>query len=202
MKLIERAKNIVLTPKTEWPVIASEPATTSGLYTAYVIPLAAIGPVASFIGLSALGALMPTGVAAIGAGVGVVAGLLSFLLALVSVFVLGLIVDALAPTFGGTKNPMQALKLAVYASTPSWLGGIFGIFPLLAILGLIAAAYSVYLLYLGLPVMMKSPADKSAGYTAVTVVCAAVLSIVVSMITGAVLMSGIAGGVMGPGLMR
>ena len=48
-KLIDRVKAILLTPTTEWPVIAAEPETTSGLYTKYIMILAAIGPIAMFL---------------------------------------------------------------------------------------------------------------------------------------------------------
>jgi hypothetical protein len=50
MDLIQRAKNICLTPTTEWPVIATEPATPGGLLGGYAAPLAAIGAIAGFIG--------------------------------------------------------------------------------------------------------------------------------------------------------
>src|SRR6185503_11962923 len=40
--LIERVKNICLTPSTEWPIIAAEPASTGTLIAGYVVPLAAI----------------------------------------------------------------------------------------------------------------------------------------------------------------
>ena len=43
--------------------------------------------------------------------------ILQYLLSLASVFVLALIIDALAPTFGGTKNQVQALKVAAYSNT-------------------------------------------------------------------------------------
>lgn len=188
MNLIERAKNIVLRPKTEWPVIAGETPSTTDLFTGYAIPLALIGPVAGFIGFSAFGAMIPGGMQ-LGAGLGLVSAVLSFVLALAAVFVLGLIINALAPTFGGTQDKAQALKLAVYASTPSWLGGIFGLIPLLSILSLLASAYSIYLLYLGLPVLMKSPQEKSVAYTAVAIAAAIVLWIIVSALTGAMMWS-------------
>ena len=55
MALIDRIKNICITPKTEWPVIAGETTSTSSLMTGYVMPLAAIGAVAGFIGSSLIG---------------------------------------------------------------------------------------------------------------------------------------------------
>ncbi len=46
MALVERVTNILLKPKVEWPRIAEESATTSSVFTGYVMILAAIGPLA------------------------------------------------------------------------------------------------------------------------------------------------------------
>ena len=183
MSLMERAKNILLQPKTEWPVIESEQATTGSLYTGYVIPLAAIAPVANIIGWSVFGYHVPfVGAIRYPIGVSVRNAIVVYVLGLVSVFVLGLIIDALAPTFGGQKNHVQALKVATYSYTAAWVGGIFNLIPAIALLGLLAALYSFYLLYLGLPVLMKAPEDKAVGYTAVVIIVAIVLYFVIGAI--------------------
>lgn len=74
------------------------------------------------------------------------------------VYVIAIVTDALAPTFGGTKNQSNALKLVVYAMTPIWLAGVFLLIPQLRILGL----YGLYLFWLGIPALMKAPDEKSA----------------------------------------
>lgn len=183
MSLMERAKKIVLQPKTEWPVIDAEQTTTGALYTGYIIPLAAIGPIASIIGWSVFGMSLPfLGSFRIPIAYAVRAAVVSYIAGLIGVYVLALIIDALAPTFGGQKNQIQALKVAAYSATAAWLAGIFSIFPALAILGLVGL-YSLYLLFLGLPVLMKAPEDKAMGYTVVVILCAIVLGILVSYIT-------------------
>ena len=183
MSLMERAKNILLQPKTEWPVVEAEQTTTGSLYTGYIIPLAAIGPVAQIIGWSVFGMSVPfVGTFRIPIGYGLRTAVITYVASLVSVFVLALIIDALAPTFGGQKNQMQALKVAAYSSTAAWVAGIFGIIPALAVLGLLGL-YSLYLLYAGLPVLMKAPEDKAVGYTVVVIVCAIVLWIIVGWLT-------------------
>ena len=113
---------------------------------------------------------------------GLVVALFTFCMAVVGVFVLSLVINALAPTFGGEQNSTQALKVAVYSYTPAWIAGVLNIVPVLGILGIFAAFYALYLLYLGLPRLMKCPEDKAVAYTAVVVVCAIVLSIVISVI--------------------
>jgi hypothetical protein len=184
MALIERAKKILLSPKQEWAVIDGEAATPQQLYVGYVLPLAAVGPLASMIGMSLFGVgigplhfRVPFGVAIRGAVV-------QYVLTLISIFVVALIIDALAPSFGGQKSSIQALKVAVYSMTAAWLAGIFAIIPMLAILGIVGL-YSFYLLYLGLPVLMKAPADKAVVYTIVVVVCAVVLFLITSAVVGA-----------------
>ena len=105
-------------------------------------------------------------------------------------YLLSLIINFLAPKFGGTPNALKALKLAVYGATASLLGGLFALLPSLAVLGVIAGLYSIYLVYLGLPVLMGSPPEKSLAYTAVTIVCAVVLAIVMGAVSSALLPRG------------
>ena len=183
MALMERAKNILLQPKQEWPVIDTEQTSVGSLYTGYIIPLSAIGPIASVIGWSVFGMRVPfAGSMRIPISFGIRSAVIAYVLGLVGVFVLALIIDALAPTFGGQKNQIQALKAAAYSSTAAWVGGIFGLIPALAILGLLAVIYSLYLLFLGLPVVMKAPQDKAVGYTVVVILVAIVLYFVIGII--------------------
>jgi hypothetical protein len=185
MNLVERAKRILLTPRTEWETIDTEPTTTSALYTGYIMPLAAIGPIAQVIGYSVFGVRMPFGGTMYRTPIGtaITTAVVTYVLSLVAVYLIALIIDALAPTFGGTKNQMQALKVAAYSSTAGWVAGIFALVPGLRILGLLGL-YSIYLLYLGLPVLMKAPADKATGYTAVVVVAGIVLFMVIGALAG------------------
>jgi hypothetical protein len=98
---------------------------------------------------------------------------------LISVFVVALIVDALAPNFGGKKNQMQALKVAAYAFTPAWVVSVLHVIPALGTLVLLAGIYSIYVLYLGLPVLMQAPKEKAGAYTAVVGVCAIVVFVII-----------------------
>jgi hypothetical protein len=194
MDIIQRAKNICLTPATEWPVISAEPATPGGLLTGYAAPLAAIGAIAGFLGGAIIGQTLPfVGHYRVPLAAGLIAAIFTFCMALVGVFVLSLIIDALAPTFGGQKNSIQALKVAVYSYTPAWIAGVLQIVPLLGILGVFAALYGLYLLYLGLPQLMHSPQEKAIPYTVVVVVCAIVLSVVITAVGGLLVGAGMVG---------
>jgi len=114
---------------------------------------------------------------------GIASAIVSYLLAFVMVYVVGLIIDALAPTFNGQKNQPNALKLAVYSMTPAWLAGIFSLVPGLRTLGILGL-YGLYLLWVGLPLLMKAPEEKSIGYAAAVVLCAIVISILIGVIVG------------------
>ena len=184
MSLMERAKNILLQPKTEWPVIDTEQTSTAALYTGYIIPLAAVGPIAQIIGMSVIGVSLPfLGSFRVPIGYAVRSAAVTFVAALIGVFVVALIIDALAPTFGGQKNQMQALKVAAYSSTAAWVAGILGILPALGLIVLLVSLYSLFLLYLGLPVLMKAPQDKAVGYTVVVIVCWIVLWVIIATIS-------------------
>src|SRR5215211_2737620 len=105
MNIVDRVKRLLVSPDPEWSVIAGEPATLGGLITGYVLPLAALSAIGSLLGTLFIG--------------------LGLMLAIIAVVILSVIIDALAPTFGAAKNSTNAAKVAAYAPTPAWVGGIF-----------------------------------------------------------------------------
>jgi Yip1-like protein len=184
---VTRAKNICLTPNTEWPIIAEEQTPAASLIAGYVVPLAAIGAVAGLIGGTLVGISVPFGgTYRVPLTMGIVTAVFTFGMAIVGVLLISLVINLLAPTFGAQQNSAQALKVAVYSYTPAWIAGVLHILPLLGVLGIIAALYGLYLLYLGLPRVMKCPEDKALAYTAVVVVCAIVLTVVTAAVGAAV----------------
>jgi hypothetical protein len=180
---VEHAREILLHPKQEWMRIEKEPTSVGDLYRKYIAPLAAIGPVAAIIGWSVFGIGVPfAGRYRMPLGSALASGVARYVLALIGVFVLALIIDSLAPSFSGQKSRTQALKVAAYASTAAWCAGIFALVPPLAFLGILGL-YSLYLLYSGLPVLMKVPQDRAAGYTLVVVICAIVLFALIAWVS-------------------
>ncbi len=199
--IVDRARDILLKPKEEWTVIDGEPATIGGLYSGYILWLAAIGPVAGLIGTQLFGysAFGYTYKPPLGSSLGM--AILTYVLSLVSVYVLALIIDALAPTFNGTRNQIQAFKVAAYSSTAAWVAGIFAIIPALGVLGILGL-YSLYLLYLGLPRLMRVSEDKAIGYILGVIVAGIVLWFIVGAIVAALTASmfGGLGSLAGPGI--
>jgi len=178
MNIVERAKNMILQPKQEWQVIDGETHTVKDLYLHYAMILAAIPAVAAFIGFSIIGLGGVLSQYRIPIASGIAMMIVKYVLSLASVYVLALIIDALAPNFASQKNFLQALKLSVFSMTAAWLAGIFSILPALAILGLLGL-YSLYLLFLGLPVLMKTAADKAVPYFVVILIAAIVVHVVI-----------------------
>jgi hypothetical protein len=178
-KLIERVKNVLLSPKTEWPVIAQEQADVASLYLGYAAILAAIPAVFGFLG----GLVFSPGSFVIL----FVMMILQYVLAIGMTFVMALIIDALAPTFGAQKNAIQAHKTSVYASTAAWVSGIFLLIPLIGwIVAIAGGIYSLVQLFWALPYTMKSPSEKTGGYFAVIIVIAIVLRFIIGFIIGAI----------------
>jgi hypothetical protein len=197
--LVDRAKDIILSPKTEWDVIDGEASTIGGIYTSYVMILAAIPALCNTLGLLFFLPRPSEEVAAMGRAFGVpvfstssiiAGGVVQYVLALASVYIMALIIDALAPSFGGTKNQLKAFKVAAYYPTAAWIAGVLMIIPLLGLLVLVAAIYSLYTLYVGLPKLMRVPTDKTVGYFVVTLILAIIVFVVVGYIANRIVYGG------------
>jgi len=185
--LVTRAKAIILSPKLEWPVIEAESASIKSILVPYAVLLTAIGPLATLIG----GQIFPVRLFGVVYRPDLMAGMLHAVvgwgLGLVAVYLLALIIDALAPSFDGQQDRVQATKLAVYSMTPAWVAAILGLVPALAWLGGLLGLYSLYLFYLGLPQLMKAAPSKTMIYTVVVVIAAIILWMVVGAILGSMI---------------
>jgi hypothetical protein len=182
MNLIERVKNILVTPKTEWEVINGESETPQSLLPKYVVPLALIGAVAAFIGFGFIG-VGAFGFKVVGIKWGLTTAVKMLLQGILSYFICTYVIDALAPTFKSEKDLGKSAQLVAYASTAGAVGGVFYVLPMLSILVLLAALYGIYLFYIGMPIMKKTPQDQIIPYMLVS----AVIIIVVSLVLGFIL---------------
>ena len=179
MNLVDRAKNIIVTPKTEWPVIASETPNTQQILVTYILPLALIPVIANIIGWGFVGAIFKS------VSWGIAMGLVQFFAVFISIFIATLVINALAPNFSSTKDSGRAMQLVAYSYTPSLVGGIFALIPMISWLGSLFALYGLYLLYVGLPHLMKTPKDKVAVYFIVSlIVIVVVYWVIAAILTG------------------
>lgn len=179
-KVAQRAKEVLLRPGKTFEVIKDEATTSRDLIFGYLVILAIIPAVASIIGMSAVGTFRLPLVNSLSMAV------VQYVLTLIGIYILGLIINALASSFSGVKNEIQALKVAVYCATPSLVAGILYIAPALSVLAIIAGLYGLYLLYLAIPIMMGCPKEKALGYTVVVIIVDIVVSIVISSLVSLV----------------
>jgi len=187
-KIIQRVRSLLVSPRTEWPVIGAEPATVAGLYREYILILAAIPPVFRFVKSCVLGyAWHGFQVYRLGVVPGLTAAIVEYGISLIAVYGMALIIESLAPSFGGQPNRIQALKVVAYSYTASWIAGFAVVLPgLYVLVALAGAIYSIYLLYLGLPSTMKVVPERAGTYTAVTAVIALVLGWIIGAIAGGI----------------
>jgi hypothetical protein len=180
---IARIKAILLSPRTEWPLIEAETADVASIYRTYLIWLAGLSALATFIGTSIVGIGGFGMTFRVPLLSGLASAVVTVVLTLLMIYVLAWVADALAPKFGGRKHFLSAFKLLAYASTASLVASVVYIVPSLSILALLGSLYSVYLLFLGLPVMMKCPPARALPYTAVLLVCGFVAGLAVAALS-------------------
>jgi hypothetical protein len=198
MSIVNRAKNILTSPKTEWPIIGAEPATTGGLMT-YAAILSGIAQICSIIGALFLsGAMGSLGAAGMGMTFIIASAVVGWLLGLAIIYLMSIIAGALAPSFDGQKDNLAALKLLVYAGTAVWVFSFLSIIPILgSIAALVGFAYAIYLIYVGAPHTVRVPEGKAGGYAAVVVI----IWIVLYFILTAILVTTLMGSMMGSAAM-
>jgi len=184
-------------PKEEWVKIKGESTSIAQLFTSYAAILAAVPAVAQFIGNGLVGKKIPfVGWVRYPLGSALFQAILYYIFTLVSVYIFGIVINALAPSFGSKQNLPNAMKLAVYSMTPMWIGGVFYIIPFLGFLAILASLYGLYILYLGFDnPLMDTPKEKILGYLLVSIVVIVVLSLVVLLVLGAIFTVGTIGGI-------
>jgi Yip1 domain len=181
MNLIERVKNILLTPKTEWDVITGETATPQSLLMGYVLPLAIVAAAGSLLkGLLFAGAY--------GLKYFVVTAAITFIASVISFYITVIIVDLLAPSFTSEKNMGKSAQLVAYSATPSYVGALLSFIPVVGgIIALAAWAYGVYLMYLGIGPLKKTQEDKKVVYMIVAFLIMIALYFILVAILGVIL---------------
>ena len=184
MDIVERVKNIIMTPKTEWLVIAAEEPNTAQIFKGYVLPLALIHAIAHTIGLGVIGRGMVSSFSW-----GIAMGLIQFILAFVGVYVSAYVIAFLAPRFGSQQDMGRAVQLVAYSYTPAWVAGILSIVPALGVLVFVGGLYGLYLMYLGLPQMMKTPQDKVIGYLVVSIIAMIVIYWIITLLLTSIILS-------------
>jgi len=190
MNLVDRIKNILLSPATEWEEIKKEEYMVSDLFTKYALKLAAIPAVAGFLGFILFGFNYGFGSYRPGFGVSLKWAISMYIMSLIGVYILAYIVDILAPTFDSKKHLPTSMKVVVFAYTAAWVGGIFNLIPVLGILGAIASIYSLVLLYKGLQIVKEVPKNKMVGYFVAIIVASIIVFAITSIFVNKIAFGG------------
>lgn len=158
MNIIDRVKNILLTPKTEWDIINGETATPQSLLMSYVLPLAIVASAGTLLKGLLFGGT--TGLMFF-----IVTAIITFMVHAITYYVIVIIVDMLAPSFDSEKNLGKSAQLVAYSATSSYLGAFFSFVPIVGwLIALAGWGYGIYLMYLGIGPLKKAPEDKKVVY--------------------------------------
>ncbi|MDD2314938.1 MAG: Yip1 family protein [Proteiniphilum sp.] len=186
MDIIKRAKDILVTPKTAWNTIAEENQNQLVILVTYLIPLALIPALASFIGYGIIGhSVMGIHVGSVGFGLR--QAILSFISSLAGVYLSAWVISLLSPKFELTKDFNRAFQLVSYSYTPIFVAGILLIIPSLSIVATLAGLYGLYLLYQGMTPILQTPEDKKNTFFIVSLLSIIVASVLVSTLLSALI---------------
>ncbi len=184
MNLFERAKNIIVSPKSEWDAVANEEPNIQQIMIGYVLPMSLIPAIAIVIGWGLIGVYGFTSM-----NYGIALALVQIINALLAVIIAAFVIDALAPSFSSQKSLGRAVQLVAFSMTPIWVGGILNIIPSISWLGSLFGLYGLYLLYMGLAPLMKTADDKKVGYIIVSIIVLIVIYFVIAAILTTLLLS-------------
>lgn len=180
IELAHRVQGILLKPRREWIKIKEEffPL-ISQLFSSYVLILAAVLPVIGFLGNLLYGGFRKpySGWSWSVAGKNLLFSIVTYIFSLIVVYIIGRIINVLAPIFSSRRSNLNSLKLAIYSLTPYWIGGVLYLVPRTGwILRDLVALYGIYILYSGFAAsLMATPKEKVLKYLIVSGTLAIVL---------------------------
>jgi Yip1 domain len=183
-------------PEEEWKTIRKENCTIGKCYCSHVLLLAAIPPLAGYIGTTQVGwQVASREVHRLTPDSALWIAVLSYFTILVAVFSIGKMIHWMGQTYGAKQTLSQCIALAAYTATPLFLMGVMLLYPVLwlnLLLGLPVLAYTVYLLYTGVPIVMGIPAER--GFLFSTAVLAVGLVALVAVLAATVILWDIGAG--------
>lgn len=173
--ILSRAYGLLREPKKEWAQIRDEVTTVPSILLGYVAPMALIPPVADLLGKIIF---QPAGIGDIGKAI--IGAVVAWVVSVAMVYLLGIIISAIAENFDSDKNELASQKIAAYSLTPFFLSTITLLWPPLLWVPIIALGAMVFLIYRGLPILLRTPPERAMAYTA-TVTIVAIVTFVVQM---------------------
>ena len=187
MPTLRRIYFLFFRPRAEWEKIAAEATTVDMLLRRYILPLAALAPMATTIGMRTFnrewdpvhGYLVP-------AESIFAASATTYFASVGSVFALAGIFTLVSPMFGCTRDFMRALKVATFGTIPVMLAGATLLLPVMAIVGVVGLCHSLYLLWLGADRVLHVPDGARAEFVGISLVLLALASAVAGAAASAI----------------
>lgn len=175
-----RAWNVCIKPDSSWREIAASPEGMREIYRVFLIPLAVLCVLFSWVSSLTLGA-------------GFIRSLLHALVMsggayLLAPYIAGRIGAIIGPKLAGPGDALVYFKVAAFGSSAAVLAMVFlilpSILPILALLGL----YSIYLVYAGARILIVTePAGNWVKLFVAWILSVAIVMIVLSMIVSPIL---------------
>lgn len=161
MEALRRITYLVCRPAAEWERIAGERTSVDELLRRYILPLAALAPIATFIGMEVFdrswdadhGYLVPAdqifGAAAT-----------TFFAIVASIFALAAIMALIAPMYRRRPDFLSALKVSIHGASPLLLSGVVLVLPVLVVVSMVALCYTLFLYHIGVTRVLEIREDQ------------------------------------------
>ena len=176
--LVQRVINILMRPKEEWQVIANERPDKNKILFGYLMILALIPAIITFINYSLIFSYSTIYYP-------IIQAVISYCITISIIYLASYIVDLLAPSFDSEQNFDRSFQLVSYAYTPVCVVFILGVIPGLNIIAIfVGFLYMIYLLITGIPLLKKAPDDKATGYGILLVLIMLILFFILQSILG------------------
>jgi hypothetical protein len=186
---IELVKDLTFKPKETWADIKGREMTAGAIMRDYLIILAALPAIAQFFGRWIIGVSIPFGggMVKLSFFASLVSALIGYVLTVAGIWAFAKILQFLAPKFDSSNDETMALKIAVFSASPYLIAGIVGIIPALGVIAFLVGIYCLYLIYVGLPIVMDTPKEKSLPFTVVSIIAVILIAIIIGAITTPIL---------------
>ena len=162
MEALRRLTYLVFRPADEWAAIAREPTTIDELLRRYILPLAALAPIATFIGMEVFdrswdadhGYLVPPDQIFSAAAT-------TFFGIIGSIFALAAIMAVIAPMYHCKRDFLSALKVSTHGASPLLLSGATLVLPAMIVVSMVALCYTLFLYYVGARTVLQIRSDQA-----------------------------------------
>lgn len=162
MEALRRITYLVFRPSAEWAAIAREPTSVDLMLRRYILPLAALAPIATFIGMQVFdrswdpehGYLVPPEQIFSAAAT-------TFFGIVGSIFALAAIMALIAPMYHCKRDFLAALKVSTHGAGPLLLSGVTLVLPAMIVVSMVALCYTLFLYYVGTTTVLQVRKDQA-----------------------------------------